>query len=376
MRKSVNYPERVNSATVIDLFSGAGGLTLGAIHAGFHVAVAVDYDSDLTSSFIRNFPTSRLLEADLSLTDWTQLKHSVDTGPIVGVIGGPPCQGISGMGLRDEGDLRNGLIVRFFSLVAQIMPIFFLMENVPQLATPRYSTLLEVALSRLPGHYRLLPPLILNAHDCGAPTSRKRLIISGYDPRYMDRLDENSLDISNRYPKMTVRDAISDVPEPIASDEMTALPYRSSVPISAYASRMRESPSRNLGSRKARIFHGNRSVNGNSRTVHSTAVSTRFSNVLPGKQDYVSRYSRLDWDKPAPVLRAGTGRDRGSYQAARPIHPEADRVISVREAARLQGFPDWFEFSHVKWHSHRMIGNSVSPLFASALLSAFRSRIG
>jgi DNA (cytosine-5)-methyltransferase 1 len=96
-------------------------------------------------------------------------------------------------------------------------------------------------------------------------------------------------------------------------------------------------------------------------------VIHRFSKVNPGEIDKISRAPRLKLDGFCPTLRAGTGRDRGSYQAVRPIHPNQHRVITPREAARLQGFPDWFQFHETKWHSFRQIGNSVSPIVSEYL---------
>jgi site-specific DNA-cytosine methylase len=110
-------------------------------------------------------------------------------------------------------------------------------------------------------------------------------------------------------------------------------------------------------------------VSGFLATKHTPEVAERFDRLEPGKMDAISKFPRLKWDGTCPTLRAGTASDRGSYQAARPIHPSRPRVITTREAARLQGFPDWFVFHPTKWHSFREIGNSVSPLVAEAALS-------
>jgi len=91
--------------------------------------------------------------------------------------------------------------------------------------------------------------------------------------------------------------------------------------------------------------------------------------------DKISKFPRLRWDGLCPTLRAGTDKHKGSYQAVRPIHPDEDRVITPREAARLQGFPDWFQFSPTKWHSFRQIGNSVSPFVGEAVLDVIRCKL-
>ena len=108
---------------------------------------------------------------------------------------------------------------------------------------------------------------------------------------------------------------------------------------------------------------------------HKPEVASRFAAVKPGTLDKVGRHPRLAWDRQCPTLRAGTGADKGSRQAVRPLHPEEPRVITVREAARLQGFPDRHLFHPTIWHSFRMIGNSVSPIIAEAVCRAIRNKL-
>jgi DNA (cytosine-5)-methyltransferase 1 len=115
-------------------------------------------------------------------------------------------------------------------------------------------------------------------------------------------------------------------------------------------------------------------VSGLMDTLHTKAVQKRYIAVKPGKSDSTSKAFKLDWEGQCPTLRAGTGSDKGSYQAVRPLHPEQGRVITVREAARLQGFPDWFVFHPTKWHSFRMIGNSVSPYLSEAILTFIKGK--
>ena len=113
-------------------------------------------------------------------------------------------------------------------------------------------------------------------------------------------------------------------------------------------------------------------VSGNLGTRHSAAIEKRYAEMRPGQHDPVSKSTRLDLNGFCPTLRAGTGPELGSYQAVRPIHPTMPRVITPREAARFQGFPDWFTFSPSKWHSFRQIGGSVSPILAERLMSVIR----
>ena len=111
-------------------------------------------------------------------------------------------------------------------------------------------------------------------------------------------------------------------------------------------------------------------------TVHSSEVAERYARIECGKSDSISKSYRLDPNGLCPTLRAGTDHDKGSFQAVRPLHPTEPRVITPREAARLQGFPDWFQFSPTKWHSFRQIGASVSPIIAERILTVVRRALG
>lgn len=115
-------------------------------------------------------------------------------------------------------------------------------------------------------------------------------------------------------------------------------------------------------------YKNDRLVSGCISTQHTNEVKKRYSILKEGQKDAISKAVRLKADGFCPTIRAGTASDKGSYQALRPIHPNQDRVITPREAARLQGFPDWFQFAPSKWHSFRQIGNSVSPILAAFVL--------
>lgn len=123
-----------------------------------------------------------------------------------------------------------------------------------------------------------------------------------------------------------------------------------------------------------RRLHGENRVSGCVGTQHTDVVVERFKVLREGERDRPSRAVRLVRKGFCPTLRSGTGPERGSYQALRPVHPAEPRVITPREAARLQGFPDWFLFDPTKWHSFRQIGNSVSPILAEHVLSVMFSR--
>ncbi len=361
---------------IIDLFCGCGGLSLGAHMAGLGQEIGVDFDGDLTSSYQSNFPLAQLLNADLSKLSPRDLERMFDLGRPNAILGGPPCQGFSVMGRRNRKDPRNKLLRVFFDYVAYFRPGFFLMENVPGLFSDENRSQLDRALSRLPSRYRVLKPTIFDTADFGVATVRPRLIVIGYDAEYVDRFEIKDLEAKKPRFSNDVSAAIADLPRlnrPAQNGEW--LSYSRQKEISRYAKTLRKAASRDLGSRIAKKMHRLGKVSGCQLTQHKSAVTKRFSSLSPGARDPISKYPKLSWDKPANVLRAGTGADRGSYQAARPIHPDEPRVITVREAARIQGFPDWFQFHPTKWHSHRMIGNSVSPLFAEKLLKVVAAKL-
>jgi DNA (cytosine-5)-methyltransferase 1 len=351
---------------ILDLFSGCGGFSLGAHLAGFEVSLAVDLDSILSSSFTTNFPRVPLRNWNVCDVEPSAL-NAKGGSRVEGIIGGPPCQAFSEIGRRSLNDERRDLIRHFFRLVAGVRPHFFVMENVRGLGFPANRKVLEDALGLVADHYTILGPIMIDAGDFGAPTSRKRLFVFGVDPSDWDL--PRLTDLQPREgAASTVRDAIHDLvgARSIGVDSAGRdwWQYDCRRRISAYADAARSAPPIGMG---AGAISGR--FSGHSMTRHSDAVVRRFATLPMGGKDPVGKHQRLDWDTQAPTLRAGTGSDRGSYQSVRPIHPDEDRVITPREAARLQGFPDWFAFHPTVWHSFRMIGNSVSPFASRAVLS-------
>ncbi len=347
---------------LVDLFCGTGGFSLGAHQAGFDVAAAFDLDPILTSSYAFNFPNTHLHLRDVSTLTGAEIERLVG-GKVDGVFGGPPCQGFSSIGRRDANDPRRDLLQHFFRLVDELRPKFFVMENVRGLSYKDVRSLLDQAINRVSDNYSLLEPMLLDAADYGAATSRVRMFVLGFDPTRCPPLTVKHL-LAQRKSPATVRSAISD----LAGATMSSDPKgdfdtwriaKSGRP-SVYASALRSPDG---------CFTGNR------RTAHAETTVARFATVEPGTYDPVGRHYRLQWEGLCPTLRAGTGADHGSYQSVRPLHPEEDRVITVREAARLQGFPDGHRFHPAVWHSFRMIGNSVSPFMSHAIFRAIKAAL-
>lgn len=345
---------------IVDLFCGCGGFSLGAELAGLKSTVAIDIDPILTSSFNYNFPHTTLHRADISQLDGPTLKRLAG-GRIDGMFGGPPCQAFSEIGQRKPDDPRRDLLLHFFRLVAAVRPAFFVMENVRGLGFVEARKYLDAAISIVADRYELLGPVLLDAANFGAATKRIRLFIVGYDRRMCDAVSLNDI-LALQAKPATVYDALADLQtaEPLAdTDGFDVWKITQPGRPTRYAANLRS---------KDRTFTGHR------KTAHAAKVVARFAKLAPGQFDRVGRHSRLDWSAQCPTLRAGTGNDRGSYQSVRPIHPNEPRVITVREAARLQGFPDEFRFHPTVWHSFRMIGNSVAPLMARAVLTAVLSK--
>ncbi|PJI55488.1 DNA (cytosine-5-)-methyltransferase [Methylobacterium radiotolerans] len=336
--------------TLLDLFSGCGGLTLGAKLAGYTTALAVDIDPILSSSFEHNFPGVPLINFDVRELDAARLKTLLPSG-VDGVVGGPPCQGFSGIGRQHVDDPRRDLLEEFFRIVDIVAPSFFLMENVPGLGFPKNIGMLHRALKRLRAGWTILGPIVLDASDFGAATRRKRIFVFGFDPKKMDIPTLADITKTGKKPA-NVHDAISDLANiPVSMEERWT--YDAKAPVSTYARALRSATG---------------TFTGHQLTIHKPHTIKRFARVRPGAIDPVGKHKRLEWNGLCPTIRAGTGSDRGSYQAVRPIHPELNRVITPREAARLQGFPDDHIFHPTVWHSFRMIGNSVSPIIANELL--------
>lgn len=345
--------------------------------AGFNNVLAVDIDDTLSSSYPLNFPYSNIKHYDLSKVKSKTLLADSGTEKISGIIGGPPCQGFSMMGRREENDPRNELIRHYFQHIKNIRPDFFVMENVPGLLNGLMRDKLEKQLKKISEEYTIIGPFIVDSSRLGAATKRERVIVIGYDPRVVSPFSEQ--DVFNLYneKRTTVQDAIGDLPSPIEcpSDDFGWAKLDGRKKVSEYAMKARALPPPNCGWDVALQKLEEKYVSGLMDTVHSEGVRKRYEALLPGQADAVSKSVKLRWEGQAPTLRAGTGSDRGSYQAVRPLHPDQGRVITVREAARLQGFPDWFVFHPTKWHSFRMIGNSVSPHMSYQLLNLIKEKL-
>lgn len=347
----------------VSLFAGVGGLDLGISATGFQIALAVEKDPHTAAQYQINFPDTPVLCADISqlsgqeIRDRIYKKYPNWNGEIGLVCGGPPCQGFSRIGKRDPLDPRNQLITHFVRLVGELQPDCSIMENVAGLKDERYSELVNNTLSQWREFNYTLSEWRLNAADYGVPQCRERMFWVG--SRHGNVEIPATVGI-----KTTLKEALADLAiletRLTANSDIIELPPETKIGTCAYARQL------------IALFapqHSTRSgtLQGCSLTRHNDETRKRFSAVAPGDKEPISRFPRLAWDSIAPTLRAGTGSDKGRHTAPRPIHPEHPRVITVREAARLHSFPDWFQFHPTKWRGFRQIGNAVPPLLALAV---------
>jgi len=352
----------------IDLFCGAGGMSLGFEQAGFDVVAAVESDPIHAATYRRNFPDAAVIERDVARLRGDRLRTAagLDGADVDCLFGGPPCQGFSPIGRLDANDPRNELVLHFGRLVRELGPRYFVLENVPGLVQAQGQRILDGFERRVTrSGYRLLwPPPVLDASDFGVPQRRRRVFLVGAREDVPQLL---ALGEGHGSARPTVWDALGDLPDvdalpELIEDDVYVGPLG---PASPYASVLRGEAVDPADHSHRRNGHRT-GLSGCRRTLHTRETVARFAETEPGAHEPISRFYRLPADGVAHTLRAGTGPERRSYTAPRPIHPLHPRCITVREAARLHSFPDWFEFHPTKWHGFRQLGNSVPPLLARA----------
>lgn len=346
----------------IDLFAGAGGLSLGFEQAGFDIAAAVEIDPVHCATHEYNFPNTKTICAsvtDIDGTDIRRLAH-LDDQEIDVVFGGAPCQGFSLIGRRALDDPRNQLVFHYVRLIRELQPKYFVFENVKGLTLGKHAEFLKELITELKnsGYQITLPYHVLNAADYGVPQDRKRLFLIGA---------RTGLALP-RYPipsgvRTTVWEAIGDLPDADSFQELknSDSTYTRWETQSSYARRLRGLENDPTDYSYRRTFNLNE-LSSSLRTEHTELSKSRFMQTEHGKTEPISRFRKLPPDGLCNTLRAGTDSARGAFTSPRPIHPFVPRVITVREAARLHSYPDWFRFHTTKWHGFRQVGNSVPPI--------------
>lgn len=372
----------------VDLFAGAGGMSLGFEQAGFDVAAAVEIDPIHSCIHKFNFPQCVVIPQSVKEVTGAQIRSLAGiTRKVDVVFGGAPCQGFSMIGKRVLDDPRNSLVRDFVRIVCELDADYFVFENVKGLTVGSHRKFLEELIEEFESKgYRVrMPWAVLNAVTYGVPQDRKRLFLLGakknrkvpFYPLPTTSHPSRPAEVGlTRGP--TCFDALSDLPDAdrfktlISTDEVSTTGWGEPSP---YASEMRclDDAAWHLG--VPRIWDPS-ILTSSARTMHSAISKLRFTETCPGSVEPISRFFKLSPDGVSNTLRAGTDGARGAFTSPRPIHYQYPRCITVREMARLHGFPDWFRFHHTKWHGARQIGNAVPPPLARAVASSVIEAMG
>jgi DNA (cytosine-5)-methyltransferase 1 len=342
----------------LDLFSGAGGMSLGAEHAGIKILTAVENDPHACQTFRYNFPHVQLLEVDIKNFSSPPLPSRDSI-----VFGGPPCQGFStsNQKTRNKDNPTNWMFSEFFRIVEEALPEWVVFENVKGLLETEKGFFLSLISDKLKILGYSCQFSTLNAKDFEVPQVRNRLFVVG------NRRNKNfSFPKIRSLKNVTVKDAIWDLPHVSNGADTSWLPYSKKC-ASAYAERLRgnmwESPN-NITTRSApHILERYKYVHqgGNWEDIPEALMS----NYRDRTRCHTGIYHRLRWEKPSVVL--------GNFRKNMLIHPSEDRGLSVREAARLQSFPDLFEFKGSIGFQQQQVGNAVPPLLAKAVFQNIMS---
>lgn len=333
----------MNDFKVIDCFCGAGGLSLGFERAGFNVEYAFDIDKAAIetykknpkyhhgAAFVRNIynVSKQSIEVDIG--------HSLENIDVV--IGGPPCQGFSVQRRGDDNDPRNQLVLEYVRLLKEIRPRFFIMENVSGILSQRGKPFVDALVTNMTEAGYVLQQKKLTASDYGVPQNRKRVIIVG-------ELTNGSPGTFS-YPKplekakKTVREAIADL---MYKDE-SEIPNHKADKLS------------DINLKRIQSI-----TEGQGRDSLPEELQLDCHKKHKGHR-HLDTYGRMAWDQPSPTITARFD----SFSRGRFGHPVLDRTITLREGARLQTFPDDFEFVGTKVEVARQIGNAVPPVLAEEI---------
>lgn len=388
--KTARSKKKSERPIAIDLFAGAGGMSLGFEQAGFHVAAAVEVDPIHCAVHKFNFPQTAVIPKSVAELSGEEIRKLAGIGKkrVACVFGGPPCQGFSLIGHRVLDDPRNSLVMDFVRIVAELDADAFVFENVKGLTVGKQRAFLDelVEAFEKKGYSVRLPWRVLNADAFGVPQHRQRLILTGAKkgrtaPEYPLPIT-NPADGERRMLGLpegpTCFDAIGDLPDAERFEKLVehdAVKTAAFKKPSAYAAELRCLTNDAWHYSQVRDWNPG-ILTSSCRTAHTDISQRRFSETEPGSVEPISRFFKLAPDGLSNTLRAGTDGARGAFTSPRPIHYERNRCVTVREMARLHGFPDWFRFHSTKWHGARQIGNAVPPPLARAVASEVIKALG
>lgn len=372
----------------IDLFAGAGGLSLGFEQAGFDVVAAVEIDPVHSAIHEYNFPNCKVIAQ--SVTELTgekiRAKAGIGDRQVDVVFGGAPCQGFSLIGQRALDDPRNSLVKDFVRIVRELDASYFVFENVKGLTVGKHRKFLDELIAEFgkKGYSVRKEWRVLNAYNYGVPQDRQRLFLVGAKkglkvPEYPEVMTARPGKPNGGHPAgPTCAEALGDLPDAeqfkrlLDTDEVETKKWGEP---SDYARLMRCSDGDGWHFGYQRDWDPSL-LTASLRTDHTDISRRRFAETAPGEVEPVSRFLKLSPDGVCNTLRAGTDSARGAFTSPRPIHYKYNRCITVREMARLHGFPDWFRFNETKWHGARQIGNAVPPPLARAVAGQVLAAMG
>ena len=340
----------------VDLFAGAGGLTLGAKLAGIKVAMAIEQDSFAAATYRLNHPEVLLLESDIR-----EIKEiSIDSaGEETILFGGPPCQGFStsNQRTRNAANTNNWMFREFFRLAKVWSPDWIVLENVRGIVETENGMFLKKIIATLRRMGYGVTHKILDSADFGIPQHRNRVFIVGSKKK-------SKFEFPSPIPYVVgLKDALEDLPELDNGNLIDTMPYRSE-PTNSYASILR---------------NGQNSCGNHLVSLNSPTVIERYKHVPQGgnwehipaslMSNYQDRtrchtgiYRRLHSERPSVVI--------GNFRKNMLIHPTQDRGLSIREAARIQSFPDSYRFLGSIGFQQQQVGNAVPPLLSKAVFNS------
>lgn len=374
----------------IDLFAGAGGLSLGFEQAGFNVKAAVEIDPVHCAVHEFNFPATKAICQSVEILSGDEIRKVSGIGDkkVDCVFGGAPCQGFSLIGQRVLDDPRNRLVLDFVRLVKELDAETFVFENVKGLTLGKHKRFLEelVTAFEKAGYKCRIPWKVINAGNYGTPQSRERLFLIGVKKgKPLPQYPSPTTNIAGKKKHVhglpdgpSAMDALGDLPDAeafsslLGSDSVKTTKFGQP---SIYASELRclDNSAWHFGHQRD---WSPEVLTSSARTNHTDISRDRFESTEVGTVEPISRLFRLPTDGVSNTLRAGTDGTRGAFTSPRPIHYALARCVTVREMARLHGFPDWFRFNVTKWHGARQIGNSVPPPLARAVAAQIISALG
>lgn len=366
----------------VDLFAGAGGLSLGFHDAGFRPLLGSDFDADAAKTFRASFPETDFAETRIEDLDAAAILDATGCrqGELDVLLGGPPCQAFSvynhQRGFHDE---RSGLFREYLRIVRDVMPRTLVIENVVGMRSLGNGRAIREIHRELESLGFFVEHRILKSEQFGVPQERRRIFFLGSregpvvwpEPTHDDR---GSLFTQHLRPLVTVEDAISDLPPLGIGDGVNELVPYPCPSRSAYQRRMRDQSGGVTNHVSAALADINRR-----RMVHIPQGGSWRDipfGLLPAgmkrarRCDHTKRYGRLHPDGLASTILTKCDLHWGAY-----IHPSQDRTLTVREAARFQSFPDRIRFHGSRVEQYRQVGNAVPPLLAGAVAQAVRQML-